>query len=166
MGYLPVPVDDHGVWQGAYVVTVGFGQFDDFQFAGQYRVVHPVFRDELAHFFRFLQGDADKLQPLRPVLLLQRDKLGDFLQTGRAPGCPEVQRDHLAVPLGDRALPAVQVRQGEFGSADTEDLRFHGGLCPCTGCLRRRAGCPLLLVMIQAIAQVAGCYYQARQHSP
>jgi len=46
-----------------------------------------------------IHRDADDLQALAAVFLLQIDKMRYFFTTRNAPGCPEIQQDDLA-PIG------------------------------------------------------------------
>src|SRR5215472_8849265 len=78
---------------------VRYRQPEDFtiDFAGlgiaqYYRIVHVEFLIKLAHRFRaVVHGDAQDLQPLRPVLVLHLDKARNLFPARRAPGGPEIK---------------------------------------------------------------------------
>src|ERR1019366_9175611 len=75
-------------------------KFTRLRIAHHNRVVHLEALVELAYRFRsVIHRNADDLQALVTVLVLQFDEMRDLLPAGIAPGCPEVQKDDLA-PIG------------------------------------------------------------------
>src|SRR5579863_1112217 len=63
-------------------------------------VVHFEARVEITHRFRsIVHGNANNLQALATVFILEFDELWNLVPARIAPGCPEVQKDDLA-PIG------------------------------------------------------------------
>ena len=71
-----------------------------FRGAHHHRVIHFELLVEVAHRFgSIIHGNADDLQALAAVLVLQFDEMRNLVPAGRAPGCPEIHKNHLA-PIG------------------------------------------------------------------
>ena len=85
--------------------------------AHHYWIVHSEMLIEVADRFRaIVHGNADNLQALISILVLQFHKMRDFFPAGIAPGCPEVQQNHLAPIVRKTQLLSTQLRKGEVGS--------------------------------------------------
>src|SRR5437588_11689540 len=64
------------------------------------RVVHLEALVEVAYRFRsIIHGNADDLQALRAIFVLQFAEMRNLVAARIAPGCPEIQQDDLA-PIG------------------------------------------------------------------
>lgn len=61
------------------------------------RVVHFEVLVEIAHRFRsIIHGNANDLQALAAVLILEFDEMWNLVPAWIAPSCPKVQKDDLA----------------------------------------------------------------------
>ena len=85
----------------------------DLLLADEDGIVDGVFGGELHHILRvaIIHGDADDLQSLAAVALLQLDEPGNLLLAGRAPGGPEVEHHGLAAQIAE--LHGVSLEIGE-----------------------------------------------------
>ena len=81
------------------------------------RIVHVETLVELADGFRtIVHGNANNLQALSTILILQFHKVRDLFPAGGTPGCPEVQENQLAPVVGKMKLLSVQLGKGEVRS--------------------------------------------------
>src|SRR5208337_1903625 len=75
------------------------------------RIVHVKSLVELADRGRsVIHGNANDLQALMPIFVLQFDEMRNFLPTRVAPGCPEVEENHFAAVGGE-----IERLSGQFG---------------------------------------------------
>ena len=68
--------------------------------------------DEVGHLGLILLAadvEADDLEPLRPVLLLEADEVRNLLAAGRAVGGPEVEHDDLPAQVFEPHAPSVRL---------------------------------------------------------
>src|SRR6185437_14173736 len=85
--------------------------------AQQHRVIHAHFLGELRDliFAGIIHRDAEDLQALRPVLLLQFHEPRHLQPAWCTPGGPEIQQHRLAPKVGQMHGLAVQRLQGKIG---------------------------------------------------
>ncbi len=70
-----------------------------------------------------VHGDADDLEALRAVLVLQVDEVRDFGATGFAPGGPEIEENYLASVVREFEWRAGELGECEVGSRARLGLR-------------------------------------------
>jgi len=83
-------------------------------------------RDWIIHFELLLKlangrlavvhGNAEDLQTLRGVLVLQLNEVGNFLLAGFAPGGPEIQHDDFAAVVRQAEVAAGEIGERKVGS--------------------------------------------------
>ncbi len=92
-------------------------KFASLGIAHYYRIIQLELLVEVADGFRtIVHGNANNLQALILIFILQFHKMRDFFPAGIAPGCPEVQQNHLAPIVRKTQLLSTQLRKGEVGS--------------------------------------------------
>lgn len=64
----------------------------------------------------FVNRDSDYREMLRGICLLELREPGDFFFTTRAPGGPEIEKDHFTAIVLEGSHFAIRVLQMEFGS--------------------------------------------------
>src|SRR5579864_2286536 len=73
-----------------------------FRIAHHHRIIHLEALVELAHgFWSVIHGNADDLQALAAILILQFNEMRDLVAAGIAPGCPEIQENDFASIRGE-----------------------------------------------------------------
>jgi hypothetical protein len=89
----------------------------------------------LVVFVEIVGGDAQNLQPLRGVLIVEFLEPGNLNLAGSAPGGPEVDDNGLALEAGERNLLALKVFERKVASAPCAA----GGALPA-GCAAALSG--------------------------
>ena len=79
-----------------------------------------------------VHGDADDLQALRAVLVLQLDEEGSFFAAGRAPGRPEVEQNYFSAIVGERERFAGELLESEVGCETMLGGRWNWARSPAT----------------------------------
>ena len=89
------------------------------------RIVHVETLVVFADGFRFVvHGNADDLQPLIPILVLQFHKMRNFFPARFTPGCPEIEENYFAPVSREIDCLSRQTGKRKFGSE-----RMPGDIC-------------------------------------
>src|ERR1700683_2842477 len=90
----PWPVEEPHLWNGTDVEALGERIVPTLAIK-EFRPCHAVVCDELVQAVSVLiQGDADDLEALGMIFIVNGDNVGYFFAARRAPRCPEVQKDN------------------------------------------------------------------------
>jgi hypothetical protein len=111
MGDMPVAAQDDRERQSSETIAQRFRNVDRFVAADQRRVVEVELAGECDHFIALINGDAYKLHAMRSEFALSTDEFGHLFAAGFAPSSPKVDDEHLALPLAQRLLRPLRVRQ-------------------------------------------------------
>ena len=80
-------------------------------------IVHMEALVIIAHRFgRIVHGNADDLQALSAILVLQFDETRYLLAAWITPGRPEIQENYSSPVIGELEMSTPQIRQREIGS--------------------------------------------------
>src|ERR1019366_10307346 len=92
-------------------------KFTNVRVAHGNRIVHVEALVEVADRGRpVVHGNANDLQTLVPVFVLQFDEMWDFLPARVIPGCPEVEENYFAAVGGEIERLSRQFGKREFRS--------------------------------------------------
>src|ERR1051326_8166214 len=87
------------------------------EIAWHHGIVHLVLAIEIAQLTGVIfHGEADYLQSLVMIFLLQRDELRNFLRARRTPSRPEIYQHHFAPVIRRMQSGAVQINYGKVRS--------------------------------------------------
>ena len=108
-------VDQDRIRQDTQVISIGSGHRYRLVHADQERIIEldpeaPCKRRDLSIA---IDGNADELQSLRAVSLLEINKQRDLSSARAAPTGPKIQRDDPSVPLGDVVPEPESIREAE-----------------------------------------------------
>src|SRR5262249_40206942 len=117
---LAISVDEERCWQYVYAAVL----ISDGFLADKDRIIDAHFLHKLGDVFLagVVHGNADNLQPLGSVLLLQFDKPGHLDLAGTAPGRPEVQQDRLSFVAAELNVLALEGFESEIGGGFAGDF--------------------------------------------
>lgn len=92
--------------------------FDDLFRCQGYGVGDPHGLDEFSHHapIPLVHAQADHLEALRLVVLVEGHKMGDRLPTGTTPGGPEVKKDDLPPQIGEADFLVFEGHEGKLWS--------------------------------------------------
>lgn len=92
-------------------------KFASLGIAHYYRIIHLELLVEVEDGFRtIVHGNANNLQALISILVLQFHKMRDLFPAGIAPGCPEVQQNHTTPVVRKMELLSTQLRKRKVRS--------------------------------------------------